>query len=212
LASLYCDLDHRIGATYEDPNWTTFDLTPLGEIRFIPDGKEQVQALHRSDLPPVDDPDDLLPEERVRLLLTERTWAALAASHLDGLVDRNREAVAHWAPLLMSAEEPRDLLNAFASLNDELFSLQVKLRHLATYGVGTDSQDVIDHWRIVDGKARLLTNRLWRTAGEGHYSLRIPPGLTDHDGLGVFQHLGRLGKWRATVIETYGTSATTKSR
>jgi hypothetical protein len=202
LASLYCDTDHRIGSSYEDPNWTTYDLSPIGEIRRLPDGKHELKVFAQP-LPPQDDPDDLLPEERARVLLADRDWCALAARELDQSVDRNRDTVARWAPLMMAADEPRDLLNAFASLNDELFNLHVKLR-LRGQGLDQGSvDDVLTHWRVIDGKARLLTNHLWRKAGEGHYSLRLPPVLHRLDYPEAFRQLGRLAHWRATVHEHY---------
>jgi hypothetical protein len=200
LASLYCDLDHEIGARYKRPDWTPGDLTPLDEIREIPPGKEDVKALSAHDLPRIDDDGDgdLLPAARVRFLLNDAAWRLLATEHIALLVDRNRTTVARWAPLMMAAEEPRDLLDAFASLNDELFVLSVKLRHVGHGGVdGVEAADMLNHWRIVDGKARLLTNELWRLAGEGHYALRLVPQLEDLDPRTACATVGELGGWKA---------------
>jgi hypothetical protein len=200
LASLYCDLSHIIGASYLDPEWRPKGLSPIGEIRAIPNGKDAIRAFLHADLPPEDDPDDLLPAPRVKHLASDEEWSRLVADHLASLVDRNRDAVARWAPLMMEADEPRDLLDAFASLNEELFMLHVKFRQLSVGAEDlVDIEDVVDHWRIIDGKARILTNTLWRLAGEGHYSMRLPSELEALDAVVVCRTVGRLGPWRVDI-------------
>jgi hypothetical protein len=88
---------------------------------------------------------------------------------------------------MMAAAQPRELLDFFASLNDELFNLHVKLSLRGQkHGQNANRDDVIYHWRIVDGKSRLLPNRLWRLVGEGHYSLYDPPSLQGMDEIAAF--------------------------
>ena len=76
-------------------------------------------------------PDDVLPPDRLFALMENVDWCRWASAEVSSLTDHNRNVVARWAPLMMAAEQPRDLLDAFAALNDELFALSILLRRLA---------------------------------------------------------------------------------
>jgi hypothetical protein len=98
---------------------------------------------------------------------------------------------------MMNAEEPRDLLDAFASLNDDLFSLNVALEDRARRA-GESSRsidDVVHSWKVVDCKARLLTNELWRLAGEGHYAVVVPDALGNIEMHRIFARPGLIEGW-----------------
>jgi hypothetical protein len=200
LTVLYSDPSRTSGHKLEGGSQgRTRDLDPLDEIRSLPAGKEGL-AIFKRRLPP-DEPtyDDLIPPARLKCLLLDADWCRFATLHVSALVDANRDAVAKWAPLMMSADEPRTLLDAFASLNDELFILAIALRR------GTDRElderaieSTLRAWRTADGKARILTNTLWRHANGGRYSLLLPPALKQVGLAKAFRTSARIKGWSVT--------------
>jgi hypothetical protein len=194
LAALYVDEIRRPEEILNDPSWDSSVLHPVNEIRAAPAERTQMQAAFA--LAPGDQYDterDLLPVARVEYLVADPAWVAMAERWLHALLDNNRHAVAQWAPLMMASDNSRDMLDAFASLNDELFSLILAVEELDRRSIDAALVErVVQFWRITDGKARLLTNELWRQADEGHYSLILPTALHGHDPVRCCRRLGQL--------------------
>lgn len=176
FALLYCDLDHPLEAGYSDPNFQRDRLTPLGEIRRTLPGKDTVTAFGDSRIPAL--PDDVgvrLPEKRIRFLLTDQSWVSLSHQEVARLVDVNRETVAKWATLLMNSKESREELNRYSSLNDGIFRLAYELQRFSVDRQECRIQTIWSLLVINDCKARVLTNHLWKMAGEDYRLLLCEP-------------------------------------
>lgn len=200
LTALYADLARASGPKPEGgTQGKTRDLDPLDEVRVSPPGKAALR-IFGGRLPSDEAPgDDLLPAARLRRLLSDREWCAFATTRVSAMVDENRDIVAKWAPLMMSADEPRLLLDAFASLNDELFILAIVLRRASDRRLDDrELQSALRVWRTTDGKARILTNALWQHANGGRYSLLIPPALAQIGVERAFSVSGSISGWPVT--------------
>lgn len=169
LASLYCDLDYEPESAYKVVDFHKDRLTPLGEIRRFPDGKEQINAFHNQSLPALDsDVDFRIPEHRIRFLLNDADWLNMAGREVSQLVNVNRETVAKWATLLMNSQESREELNNFSHLNDGIFALAFELQRFSVDGDQRRIETVIDLFALNDLRSRLITNHLWFLAGENY--------------------------------------------
>ena len=170
FASYYCNLDHQFEAAYKSVNFRTDRLTPLGEIRSFPAGREKIAAYVDPLLPEIPEYYDArLPRERIYFLLHDMDWVELVMKGVAELVNRNRSTVAQWATLLMNSDESREQLNYFSKLNDGLFRLT---ENLGRYRVDQNSDHLGDIWKLFqlnDIRARQLTNQLWHLSGEDSY-------------------------------------------
>jgi hypothetical protein len=170
FASLYCDVNHPVESAYKEADFRTDCLTPLGEIRRFPEGRDQIGAYFDPNLPRIEDsPDARLPKARIFFLLKDHNWVEMAASETATLVDLNRRAVAEWATLLMNSSESRKQLNYFSRMNDGIFRLSVEL---GRYKVDRDLSHISEIWRLFqlnDLRARCITNNLWHLAAEDNY-------------------------------------------
>lgn len=205
LAALYCDLDHYIGPQPSGgTQGHTRDLDPLYEIRHPISAKASLRVLHLRNLPTQrSDPDDVVPAARMRVLLADRDWCQLAHDEVERLQDRQLDVVSKWATMMLSSSEPRQLLDAFATLQVELFALAVRLQKLVNedkqngHHEEADADIALDLWRSVDAKSRVITNRLWEHSEYGLYSLKLPPALAKVSLGDAFAHRGRVGAWRS---------------
>ena len=199
LAALYCDADHYCGPLPTGGSQGhTRDLEPLYEIRNPIAGKDKLPVFESSSLPTeVPDDQDVVPVARMQLLLHDATWCKFAHDHVADLATRQIDLVAKWAPLMLSAAEPREFVDAFASLQSELFALAVALLRCANSPDDEPSIAAALHlWRVVDGKARIITNCLWAYSERGIFSLKLPSALRQMTIGSVIEQPGRLGTWQ----------------
>jgi len=176
FASLYCNLDHEIESAYKSIDFRTDRLTPLGEIRKFPLGREEVLSYRHKSLPEIHSFDDArLPRDRIYFLLKDMFWVELVEREVAELVNRNRATVAQWATLLMNSDESREQLNFFSQLNDGLFQLAAVLNR---YSVDRKVDHVPEIWKLLqlnDIRSRQLTNQLWHLSGEDAYKFVMNP-------------------------------------
>ena len=191
LAALYCDpVQHTLDAPRPgSPGRDRRALDPLDSVGPMPRGKDDLRAFS-TELPSQHAPaDDIVPEERLTALIEDDEWCEFASHRIAEMVDVNRRCIAEWAPVMMAADQPRDLLNAFASLNDELFTLSIVLQRIQHARSDDERRNAIGMWRISDAKARILTNRFWKHANGGRFALALPIALREADFDAVFEDL-----------------------
>jgi hypothetical protein len=209
LAVLYADRPATVRAPWESrAGWKTDALEPLQEIREIPEGRDSVRVFDSPKLPPpVLDAGGLIPGSRLRCLLHSPEWRLWAIEHLREVRVRGREAVASWAPVMISAEEPRRLLNHVAALNDDLGELRVAIERLQQDdAAGLEDRreswatEILKRWQLLDARARLLTNELWRTAGQADWGFVLPATLGGVPPKKAFASPDRIGAWEPPVV------------
>jgi len=201
LAALHIEPARDQAPGWMSPEGGTSDKHPASQIRHarLPLSRAGLRVFQAPELLRGSVSPDLVASDRARLLLRSSEWRAFADELLAGLVDESREAVGSWAALMLGAGEPRAFLNAFASLNDELFELETRIRavsqadeHKLDQEIEQRIQAVVGQWRTVDAKARILTNSLWAAAGEGHHSIALPREIQGVSTSDAFAQLGRL--------------------
>jgi len=202
LAALYCDPDLTPGSTMPGGIRGPRDIQPIEGIRQLPAGKGELGVWKTRDLPSHWPPlDDVIPRARLLALSCDRAWCESAAHHIGQLVDANRRAIQQWGPLMLAADEPRDVLDAVASLNDELYAVAVTLRRLWDESIATSAADhaeAIMLWRIVDAKSRILTNAMWSAANEASYSIYLPGEVRTIPYRRACREVFRLPEWSLT--------------
>lgn len=175
LASLYCNLDHPLEAAYMERDFDKSKLTPLGELRRLPKGKEEIQIFCSPKLPELDNGVDVrVPAERLRVLLSDPAWVQMAERETGALVNINRETVAKWASLLMNSTESRKQLNDFSHMNEGIFELAYELQRFEIDQDKGRIERIIDLFALNDLRSRLLTNRLWTLADEEYRFMLAP--------------------------------------
>lgn len=154
---------------------------------------------------------ELVPVARLLSLLSDRDWLQVAIGYLRPLRHETRAVLAPWAAVMISADEPRRLLNHAAALNDELGYLRVQLEELQA-ALETDQPTVsrlmarlVVAWQVLDARARMLTNAFWVAADSGEYSYWLPNELTGTSVDDAFKGVSvkdagaspaRVGRWR----------------
>ena len=146
FASMYCDLNHEAESAYKYNDFHTDQLTPLGEIRKFPEGRELVGSYLDPSLPEIPYfPDARLPMDRIFFLLKDEKWLEMAARETAHLVNMNREAVGEWATLLMNSTESRRQLNYFSRMNDGIFRLATELERSTRPPFSSGSSEPTDY-------------------------------------------------------------------
>lgn len=170
FASMYCDLNHEAESAYKYNDFHTDQLTPLGEIRKFPEGRELVGSYLDPSLPEIPYfPDARLPMDRIFFLLKDEKWLEMAARETAHLVNMNREAVGEWATLLMNSTESRRQLNYFSRMNDGIFRLATELERYLVDKEPSHLREIWKYFLLNDLRARCVTNHLWHLAAEDNY-------------------------------------------
>jgi hypothetical protein len=164
-------------AAYEPPpvdgprgDRPTDRLLPEWEVRELPEGRDEVAVLRDGD-PLEAGPEGTLPDGRLEQLMKDEEWRSWACYHLRRLHTRARPALAQWAPVMLRAQGPRDLLDRAALVVDHLGYLRDDVKDGNHEG---DLGELERRWVALDVQARLLSNALWEEAGEPDWSFVLP--------------------------------------
>jgi hypothetical protein len=188
----------------------TYRMHPLASAAPV-DAAATLSVFSSCSLPPLEFADDsLVPEARLRVLLQDLDWLEFAVGRFQPLRHEIRVLLAPWAPIMILSHEPRALLNSLAHLNDEFGYFRVDLERLAQLvrggasktEIGPPIDAAVRRWQLVDARARILTNALWRTAGAGAWSYALPGDLLDVDLDTAFRDKDRIAGWTPPFLAT----------
>jgi hypothetical protein len=205
LAGLYAGRDVEARGAWDEQR-DTRALQPIMELRRLPDGVETIRVFD-APLPSLAPGEGgLIPQQRLCRLLHDQQWTEWAIQHLKDLRIHGREVAAGWAPILIAADTPRALLNYVAQLNDQLGWLRMFLEKTNRHRLARRHDDlekavdeVLRRWQLVDARARLLTNFLWKEALRDEefppYQYMLPSQLGDISLSTAFREPKRIGKW-----------------
>jgi hypothetical protein len=203
LAAVYVAPDDDL-TQYRRPSDSTGDLHPLTSALPIEEGKT-IWALNSPSLPSLDfAQESLVPPARLRYLLHDEEWLEFAIGRFQPLRHQIRATLAPWASIMILSHEPRALLNALASLNDDFGYFRVELEVLACSirakgdpdEIDERVEDAIARWQLLDARARLLTNALWRVAEVEQWSYELPVHLREMSLDAAFKTQDRIGDWK----------------
>jgi hypothetical protein len=169
-------------AAYEPPpvdgprgDRPTNRLLPEWEVRELPEGRDELAVLREGHELEAG-PEGTLPDGRLEQLIKDEEWRTWACSHLRRLHTRARPALAQWAPVMLRAQGPRDLLDRAALVVDHLGYLRDDIKDGNHDG---DVGELERRWVALDVQARLLSNALWEEAGEPDWCFALPDDPED---------------------------------
>ena len=145
-------------------------LLPEWEVREVPDGREQVAVLGSGQAVAAG-PSGTLPSGRLAELMRDPDWRRWACRHLRELHAKSRPVLAQWAPVMLPPQEPRDLLDDAALVVDHLSYLR---EDILTERLAAEPEELERRWLALDVQARVLTNSLWKEAGETDWCFELP--------------------------------------
>lgn len=180
--------------------WLEKGLTPARELKNDLPGAENVRALADPRLPAEDlHGGEVLPRARLRALLADPEWVSFALGHAIARNDVLRSGLREWATLMISADEPRDMVNDYAAYVREVARV---VRALQQVGFALASGDdasagrwtnaALHRWQVTDIKGRLLVNALWSKAGSS-YAFAVPEPLQKLSSREAMRTPGSLG-------------------
>jgi hypothetical protein len=153
----------------------TNQLLPEWEVRELPEGRDEVAVLRNGSRLEAG-PEGTLPEGRLGELVKDEEWRSWACAQLRRLHNRARPALAQWAPVMLRAQGPRALLDRAALVVDHLGYLRDDIKDGNHEG---DVKELERRWVALDVQARLLSNALWREAGEPDWCFALPDDPDD---------------------------------
>lgn len=214
LASLYVGKDAEVtGPWYEHRDTTA--LEPVKELRGLLEGVNGMRIFDHK-LPSLEPgAGGLIPQQRLRCLLNDREWTEWSIRYLSDLRIAGRAMAAGWAPVVITADKPRLLMNYVAQLNDQLGWLRIYLEETNRHrlaGRSADTGNAIDEglrrWQLVDARARLLTNFLWREALRdaefAPYQYALPEPCKSVSLEDAFRAPDAIGRWRPVAEARVG--------
>jgi hypothetical protein len=145
-------------------------LLPEWEVRELPEGRDEVAVLQDGGTLETG-PEGTLPSGRLEQLMADEEWRSWASRHLRRLHTQARPALAQWAPVMLRSQGPRDLLDRAALVVDHLGYLRDDIKDANGEG---DLGELERRWVALDVQARLLSNALWREAGEPDWCFALP--------------------------------------
>jgi hypothetical protein len=145
-------------------------LLPEWEVRSVPDGRDELGVLANG-REIAAGPVGTLPHGRLDPLLRDDAWRMWACRHMRELHERTRPALAQWASVMLRSQGPRDLLDRAALVVDHLGYLRDDIKD----GNGRLAPGELERrWVALDVQARLLSNALWKEAGEPDWCFQLP--------------------------------------